>query len=339
MSRRRFVAVVGAIVATAAAVAALVVWSMNGGGPDVRELLSEGDYYRSLEGAQNIRMALERYREAVRIDSSSAPSLAKLAQAYVLLDEGESEHLARRLLDRAASIDSTAPEVQVARGLTFELYDRDWQRAEESFRQAVSTDPAFSVGWYELGWLLIRAGKVAEGVESMQRARALDSGSPLTLYGVGVADYYSGRYENAARTFWDLFRSEPGHLYAWGQMLRAYLHGGLTVEAAEAVNRIPDPGPFYRSPLGAYYLAVTGAERSAREVMSDLGDQSSEWDRAMVFVALDEPDRALDALEAALQDPPRAMLELAIEPAFEPLRGDPRFLEMLEGLGLEPAGD
>ena len=72
-------------------------------------------------------------------------------------------------------------------------------------------------------------------------------------------------------------------------------------------KQLPDnPPEYYESPFGAAIL------------LSELGRKSE----------------ALDALETAYEQRSLAMTELPIEPAFDPLRADPRFQSLLLRVGL-----
>jgi len=177
--------------------------------------------------------------------------------------------------------------------------------------------------------------KVLETISiSMRRARSVDSGSILALYGIGIAQYYSGNSGDASRSLQQLMRQAPGHQYAWGVLMMTYLEGGQFVDATAMLNRIADPSPACRSDLGAYCFAKSGVRQSAMEVVEELGDSVSAWNRARVFAGLGESELAIGELQGYMDDPPREMIALAIEPAFEPLCGDRRFQEMLRDLGL-----
>jgi len=60
------------------------------------------------------------------------------------------------------------------------------------------------------------------------------------------------------------------------------------------------------------------------------------WFLAMAWVGLDEGGRALDALEQAFRDHEPRMVSLKVDAIFDPLREEPRFKEMVRGVGLEP---
>jgi tetratricopeptide (TPR) repeat protein len=332
--RRRFMTVVLTSAVALSVASALLLWLGGSESVAVQDLMEEAIYYRSLEGPHNTRTAIERLREVVRRDSMNAAAHAKLAEAYVLLDDEVSESLARASLQRAMLLDSTLSEAHVSRGLILELYEWDWRGAEEAFQRAVSLDPLNASAHYELGWLQLRTGRTRQALGNLRRARSVDSGSILTLFGMGVGQYYSGDYGAASTSFQQLMRQAPGHYLAWAFLLMSYLEGGQFVDATSMLNRLADPSAFYRSDLGAYYFAASGVRQSAMEVLREAGDGLSAWQRARVFAALGEFDMAILELQGSMDDPPRAMIGLGIEPAFEPLRSDARFQEMLQRLGL-----
>ena len=55
---------------------------------------------------------------------------------------------------------------------------------------------------------------------------------------------------------------------------------------------------------------------------------------AHVFVALGDHERALTWLERAVKERAPYVAEMAVEPALDPLRSDPRFVRLLKRLGL-----
>jgi adenylate cyclase len=57
---------------------------------------------------------------------------------------------------------------------------------------------------------------------------------------------------------------------------------------------------------------------------------------AVVHIALNEQDVALRYLQKAYQEHDWAMMVLAVEPRYDPLRPDPRFQELVRKVGLQP---
>jgi hypothetical protein len=62
---------------------------------------------------------------------------------------------------------------------------------------------------------------------------------------------------------------------------------------------------------------------------------NSPFGTAILYAQLGEKPRALDSLEKAYAQRSLSMTELAVEPAFDSLRPDPRFQSLLRRVGLE----
>jgi len=55
---------------------------------------------------------------------------------------------------------------------------------------------------------------------------------------------------------------------------------------------------------------------------------------AMGYAAVGDVDRAFDCLERAFQVRSAGLIYLHVEPAYKPLRADPRFRQLVERIGL-----
>jgi hypothetical protein len=87
----------------------------------------------------------------------------------------------------------------------------------------------------------------------------------------------------------------------------------------------------------AYALAHAGDGPAAREILADLASEGrnvSPIEVARVHTALGEHDRALHFLERGAELGSSALVLINVEPAFDPLRGSPRFLRIMRRLAL-----
>ena len=57
---------------------------------------------------------------------------------------------------------------------------------------------------------------------------------------------------------------------------------------------------------------------------------------ARIYVGLGEKEQALSWLRKSYDEHSDHVLSLRIEPTYDPLRADPRFTELLRGVGLSP---
>ena len=91
----------------------------------------------------------------------------------------------------------------------------------------------------------------------------------------------------------------------------------------------------FRSNL-AYAYAESGKKNEASKILNDLKNDSHAVSNApeiaLVYVGLDEKDQAMAWLEKAYEE--RFNPSVLQRPAFDPLRSDPRFLNLLRRIGL-----
>jgi tetratricopeptide (TPR) repeat protein len=117
---------------------------------------------------------------------------------------------------------------------------------------------------------------------------------------------------------------------------RVYAQKGMYREAIAESEKVLRAMP--NSSLGltelAYSLAAGGRQLEAREILQRLEQKSKRdfvpaYNLAVIHLALNEPDKAMQYLEKAYQERDWAMMVLAVEPRLEPLRGNPSFQELL----------
>jgi hypothetical protein len=60
---------------------------------------------------------------------------------------------------------------------------------------------------------------------------------------------------------------------------------------------------------------------------------------ALVAIGMGEHDLALDCLSKACADRAQMLSELKVEPLFDPLRSNPRFVELLRHVGMDGAAE
>ncbi len=120
---------------------------------------------------------------------------------------------------------------------------------------------------------------------------------------------------------------------------RVYAQKGMRQQAVDESERVLKATP--DSTLGltelAYTLAAAGRTAGARTILRTLEERSrSSWvpayNLAIIHVALKENDEALWYLQKAYDEQDWALLVLAVEPRLDPLRSDPRFLELCRKL-------
>ena len=91
----------------------------------------------------------------------------------------------------------------------------------------------------------------------------------------------------------------------------------------------------------AITYALSGNREQASKLLNELKSRSqrryvSPYEIAMIYTALGDKDQAFAWLEKAYQQRANGIVELKAEPAFDPLRSDPRFQDLLRRVGFPP---
>ena len=235
------------------------------------------------------------------------------------------------------------PDLAEPHVLLAEVYQKQWQwsDAEAEFKRALelnSNDAGAHVGYAK--WLLCQ-GRTDEALAWVQRARELDplGGAGITpLGGVAITNgfilFYARRYDEAIR---ELRNDDPDHWYL-GLLLIA---NGQPDEAITVLEKAlgPDRNPAVMGVLVRAY-AHAGRRREALRLVDELKRrQQTSYVAAAPFVnaylGLGDNEQALAWLERAYQEQSNMLQLIKVHPYFDPLRGDPRFVDLVHRVGLD----
>jgi len=183
-------------------------------------------------------------------------------------------------------------------------------RAGESFRRALQLDGSSARAHHDDAWHWIALGRGEAAVAAIRRARRLDPVSPQSNCDVGWVLLRARRYGEAAAACRRTLVIEPG-----------YPQAVSCVETAE--QRLEAGG--HRD---VAQLRRAREERLAALEESAAAGRPDPYHTALVQVALGRVDAALASLEDAFARRAPLMVMLATDPELDPLRDQPRFIEL-----------
>jgi adenylate cyclase len=112
-------------------------------------------------------------------------------------------------------------------------------------------------------------------------------------------------------------------------------------EAIESFQKAIDSTERTSNLLGllGHAYAVAGRKSEALKILDELKQMEkskyvSPYDLAVVYTGLGDNDHAIEHLVKAYEQRAGWIIMLKVEPIFDPLRSDPRFLELLQRLAL-----
>lgn len=85
--------------------------------------------------------------------------------------------------------------------------------------------------------------------------------------------------------------------------------------------------------------AASGKKGDALKILEELKEMSkhkyvSPYDLAILYIGLGDKDRAIEELSKAHEERAGWVIYIKAEPLFDPLRSDPRFVDLLRSMGL-----
>ncbi len=315
--------------------------------PEAFDLYLKGRYFWNRRDPEGIEKGIAFFQEAIGKDPRYALAFAGLADSYDLiafydiLPPREILPKARYAAVRALELDPTIAEAQTV--LADIQYEFDWSfpAAEQGFRKAIAANPNYAQAhqWYSN--FLSVSKRYEESFAEIARARELDPLNIMIDTDAGLARYWAGQYDRAL--------GELGHtaeLNGGFFLVRLYLgfaqagkgRFDLAIAEAEAARRLEpnDPSPVT---LYGYACARAGRRAEALRALEDLRALSekrfvSALMVAPIHVGLGDKDRAFECLEKAYEERSGRLVYLGVERAFDPLRSDPRFQDLLRRLRL-----
>jgi serine/threonine protein kinase/tetratricopeptide (TPR) repeat protein len=316
--------------------------------PTAYALYLKGRYAWNQRTAEGVREAIRLFEAAIAEDPGYALAWSGLADAHALgvdyraVTVAEGMGRARELATRALSQDETLAEAHTSLAWVTFIHDWDWVTAGRHFHRAIELDPRYATARQWHAWYLIAMGHLREGLAEARQAGELDPASPSIRRSAGWLWYYA---REPAAGLDDLRRAvvmDPrsgethallGHNLAWA---------GEYEEADIALREALAADPEDTSTLATLVRLRTfqGRHADAREIrdrMLALGQHRyvSPSDLAKAQLALGETDAAFSMLEQAFAERRGLLVYLRIEPIFDPVRTDPRFVDLLRRMRLD----
>lgn len=122
------------------------------------------------------------------------------------------------------------------------------------------------------------------------------------------------------------------HLFAASAYAEAEMYTEAVSEG-QAAKRL-SPAQNWSNAFVGYVLAKAGRQTEARSILDELLKLSNEkyvppYHLALIHNGLGEPEKALEYLEKGLAEKDVRMVFLKVEPKWNNLRGEPRFIDLM----------
>jgi len=318
---------------------------------DAYRLYLQGRYAWSKRPAVGaVDEAIGLFDQAIEHDGSFALAHAGLADCYNTLAAWESGSIAPRVgfekarqsALRALQLDGRSAEAHTSLGYTHLHYSWEWEHAELQFKRALAINPHYAHARHWYSHLLAAVGRTGESLQESRRLIELD---PFDL----INNVHLSWHYYMAREF-PMALSEAQRTLAMEKRFHwGYFFMGLALNAMgeqrDAIKHLRKAFQFsghstvMLSALGHVYGAAH-LHDAARDVLRTLCELSgsryvSSYEIALIHIALDEHDKALDFLGAAVEERSGWLPYVQNDVRLDPIRSTPRFAALTRQVGLQ----
>jgi TolB-like protein/Tfp pilus assembly protein PilF len=316
--------------------------------PDVYEAYLKGRYYWNRRTGESIRMAIGFFERAIALDPTYAPAYAALADSYnqlgtVLLGGGPPAEWRPRAAEaaiKALQIDGNLAEAHATLGYV-RHYDWQWDEAESAFLRAIALNPSNALAriWYAN--FLSSQRRFDEAIREVLIGRDLDPLSLIVSTNVGWVYYRARRNEEAIAEYKRGLALDPDYVQAHIRLADAYASAGRWDDAiteAETVVRLSNGNLANRLLLEQTKLLARRPnefERRLTELIAQIPHQYfSPGTIANAYFAVGRNEEGFVWLERAYQARTNNVAYLAVEPVYDRVRDDSRFVALTRAVGL-----
>jgi tetratricopeptide (TPR) repeat protein len=241
---------------------------------------------------------------------------------------------------KAMQLDDMLAEAHSALGYVKMDQEWDWPGAEREYKRAAELNPNDAEAHRRYGVALRKMGLTDEAIVENKRAVDLDPVSAFMHWSLGGTLREARQYDRAIEEARKALELDPGFYPAYGAIGMSYMSKSMFKEGiAELEKAAALPDNRGSRQFLAYAYAVAGRKAEAEKLLAEILKQKriSETGVAAIYAALGEKEKAFEWLEKSYADRTIGVgSTLKTDPAFDPLRPDPRFASLLRRMNLEP---
>ena len=311
------------------------------------QLYLKGRYYWNMRTREGMNRAIESFQKAIEKDPEYALAYSGLSDSYAILSNwgflppGEGYSKAKTAVLEALKLDDSLAEAYASLGSIQSSYDWNWQEAEKSFRQAISLNPNYATAHHWYSFYLSMTSRHEEAMLEMQQALQLDPLSMIINANLGYTLYIGKKYDQSLKQLKKTEELDPSFALTYQYMGYVYQQKGmndLSIEVAQKAVQLSPDNLTFRCELARAY-AIAGRRAEAEKILHELQELSlvqyvPSFDMASAYAGLGDKEKTFQWLQRAYEEHSDNITYIKMEPRFDALRSDPRFVELLRRIRL-----
>jgi serine/threonine protein kinase/Tfp pilus assembly protein PilF len=311
----------------------------------------KGRFFWNRRTKESLNKCVECFEKAIELDLRFALAFSGLADAYIILGDynylpaKEAYTYAKDAAEEALEIDKYLAQAHTSLGCLKSIYYWDWKAAESEFKKAISLNSKYATAyhWYAINFLVPKS-RFNEAIKNIKNAEDLDPLSLIINTTIGLVHYFARDYDKAIEQYLKTIEMDINFEKAYFFLGWAYIEKGLNDEAISVFKKahsISNDKPVVLAELGYLYASI-GNTMKTINILDELIPRSHQipmspynmYSIAAIYAALNDYDRAIDWLQHACVQHCYRLIYLNVDPKFDNIRSDPRFIDLLNRIGL-----
>jgi tetratricopeptide (TPR) repeat protein len=307
----------------------------------------KGRFHWNRTGDEGLTSAIAYYERALDLDPGFATAHAAMARGQIALAEFSHEsgrvvfQRARASALRSLELDPGAAEAYVALAEVHKGLEWNWPVAESTYRKALSLASSCDAAHRYYAIFLAAMSRHVEARQEATRAADVD---PMCLAantcGAWIG-YVAGEFDEAIEQCIHTLDMDPSYTLARRLLGAAYVAVGKLGEGIAELEKAAQDDCAQSVSLAwlAHAKAVAGQRDAASTLVDRLNGMRKDcyvpsYHMALAYAGLGDCDSVFAQLAAACDERDPAVVQVAVEPRFAPLRADSRFAALLSRLSL-----
>ena len=315
------------------------------GNAEAYQFYMKGRYAWGERTPDGVRRGIVYFQQALQKDPNSALAYSGLADAYFVLGPvgigalpaRETMVKQKEAAIRALELDETLAEARTSLAVAKLVYDLDLAGAEQEYKSALKINPNYAIAhnWYAI--YLTARGRSDEAIAESRRALELDPLSANFSGNLAEHYFYARQIDQAVAQYRKTIAMNPKLANPHAGLARVFELQRRFEESLAELNQaiaLSKRTPKLIALLG-HINASAGRKDETLRLLRELeqmprGVVVAPSDFALIHLALDDKERALTWLRKAAAEGEPALLYLKVDPAYDGLRSDQRFKNLLK---------
>ena len=312
------------------------------------ELYLKGKQYWAERSVESLKESVRCFEIAIEKDPTFALAYAGLSNSYgVMISYGhiagsEGISIMERSVTRALELDPDLAEAHAGLG-SLSAYRWDWARCEAEFRRSIELNASYATAHQWLSVYLCNMLRLDEALEEMERAHELDPLSLIIVSALGVVRHFRREYKEAEALHKMALSMDPSFQPGLLNLSAVYMQESKRDEYIALLPRLEES---YKGAdamnatkaTGLYWLGRSAEAEPLLQRAIEYWQKTKvgAFDIAGAYMINGQVDDAFHWLEVAYGERSWPLTSIAVDPYWDPIRGDPRYTDLVRRTGLPP---